>query len=119
MWYSNSYKAVSYTHLDVYKRQALERINRLLDEGSFVEVGALVSARTTDFTVNDQSAPSDGCLLYTSDPVYLPEPDRRHVQNHIPPGIQEHLDIWNGKHQCCLLYTSHIRSGILNFCLFS
>ena len=39
---------------------ALERINRLLDEGSFVEVGALVSARMTDFTVNDQSAPSDG-----------------------------------------------------------
>ena len=34
---------------------ALERINRLLDEGSFVEVGALVSARMTDFTVNDQS----------------------------------------------------------------
>ena len=28
---------------------ALERINRLLDEGSFVEVGALVSARTTRF----------------------------------------------------------------------
>ena len=41
---------------------ALERINRLLDEGSFVEVGALVSARTTDFTVNDQSAPSDGVI---------------------------------------------------------
>ena len=44
---------------------ALERINRLLDEGSFVEVGALVSARMTDFTVNDQSAPSDGVITGT------------------------------------------------------
>ena len=54
---------------------ALERINRLLDEGSFVEVGALVSARTTDFTVNDQSAPSDGVITgygqIEGNPVYV------------------------------------------------
>lgn len=54
---------------------ALERINRLLDEGSFVEVGALVSARMTDFTVNDQSAPSDGVITgygqIEGNPVYV------------------------------------------------
>ena len=54
---------------------ALERINRLLDEGSFVEVGALVSVRMTDFTVNDQSAPSDGVITgygqIEGNPVYV------------------------------------------------
>ena len=41
---------------------ALKRISQLLDEGSFVEVGAAVSARITDFTLKDQAEPSDGVI---------------------------------------------------------
>jgi len=41
---------------------ALERIEKLLDEGSFVELGAYVSARVTDFSVKNQSEPSDGVI---------------------------------------------------------
>lgn len=41
---------------------ALKRISQLLDEGSFVEVGAAVSARITDFTLKNQAEPSDGVI---------------------------------------------------------
>lgn len=41
---------------------ALQRISQLLDEGSFVETGALVSARITDFTLKNQAEPSDGVI---------------------------------------------------------
>ena len=42
--------------------QASNRINSLLDENSFVEIGALVSARATDFNMNPKEAPSDGVV---------------------------------------------------------
>ncbi len=38
------------------------RINSLLDENSFVEIGALVTARATDFNLNPKSAASDGVI---------------------------------------------------------
>ncbi|MCD8232105.1 MAG: carboxyl transferase [Clostridiales bacterium] len=41
---------------------AMERIEKLLDEGSFVELGAYVSARVTDFSLKEQSEPSDGVI---------------------------------------------------------
>ncbi|MBO4346931.1 MAG: carboxyl transferase, partial [Lachnospiraceae bacterium] len=41
---------------------ARERINALLDENSFVEIGALVSARSTDFNLKQIDTPSDGCI---------------------------------------------------------
>lgn len=41
---------------------ALTRIRELLDEGSFVEVGAFVSARITDFTLKADQQPSDGVI---------------------------------------------------------
>lgn len=41
---------------------ALKRIEKLLDAGSFVELGALVSARITDFTLKNQAEPSDGVI---------------------------------------------------------
>ena len=41
---------------------ARERINALLDENSFVEIGAAVRARSTDFGVSAQAAPSDGVI---------------------------------------------------------
>jgi len=42
--------------------QAGNRINSLLDENSFVEIGALVSARATDFNMNPKEAPTDGVV---------------------------------------------------------
>ncbi len=42
--------------------QASQRINALLDENSFVEVGALVTARATDFNLKQTQTPSDGVV---------------------------------------------------------
>ena len=41
---------------------ARERIEFLLDDNSFVEIGALVSARNTDFNMMKTEAPSDGVI---------------------------------------------------------
>ncbi len=38
------------------------RIQSLLDENSFVEIGAAVTARSTDFNMQDESAASDGVI---------------------------------------------------------
>ncbi len=53
---------------------ASSRIHMLLDENSFVEVGAYVTARSTDFNMTDKETPADGvvtgygtidgCLVY-------------------------------------------------------
>lgn len=42
--------------------QASQRINALLDENSFVEIGGLVTARATDFNLKQTETPSDGVL---------------------------------------------------------
>ncbi|RKM56922.1 carboxyl transferase [Butyrivibrio sp. XB500-5] len=42
--------------------QASIRINSLLDENSFVEIGALVTARNTDFNLKQEETPSDGVV---------------------------------------------------------
>jgi acetyl-CoA carboxylase carboxyltransferase component len=44
------------------KMSARERINLLLDENSFVEVGALVTRRNTDFNLKLKQIPSDGVI---------------------------------------------------------
>ncbi len=41
---------------------ASQRINALLDENSFVEIGALVTARSTDFNLKQEETPSDGVV---------------------------------------------------------
>ena len=41
---------------------AAKRINALLDENSFVEIGAAVTARATDFNMNNTDTPSDGVM---------------------------------------------------------
>ena len=38
------------------------RINKLLDAGSFVEIGGAVTARTTDFNMQDMETPGDGVI---------------------------------------------------------
>ena len=41
---------------------ASNRINALLDENSFVEVGAYITARSTDFNMADKETPADGVI---------------------------------------------------------
>lgn len=47
---------------DRTQTSASKRIDALLDENSFVEVGRLVSARATDFNMTEQETPADGVL---------------------------------------------------------
>ena len=73
--------SVSYTHLDVYKRQHLgggqvridsqhkkgkltarERIHFLMDEGSFEEIGMMVTHRSTDFGMEKEIYLGDGVV---------------------------------------------------------
>lgn len=42
--------------------QASQRIEALLDENSFVEIGAQVTARSTDFNLKQTETPSDGVI---------------------------------------------------------
>lgn len=44
------------------KLSAGERIRRLLDDNSFVEIGGLVTARSTDFNLSSRNTPADGVL---------------------------------------------------------
>ncbi|MCD7865721.1 MAG: carboxyl transferase [Clostridiales bacterium] len=44
------------------ENKAWERLNKLLDDSSFVELGAYVSARSTDFSLKNQAEPSDGVI---------------------------------------------------------
>lgn len=41
---------------------AEQRLCRLLDENSFMEIGSLVTARSTDFNLADTATPSDGVI---------------------------------------------------------
>lgn len=41
---------------------ARDRINHILDDNSFVEIGALVRARNTDFNMQQQDTPADGVI---------------------------------------------------------
>ncbi len=41
---------------------ALARINALVDENSFVEIGKLVTARNTDFNIQSKGTPTDGVV---------------------------------------------------------
>lgn len=42
--------------------KASQRINALLDDNSFVEIGAMVTARATDFDLKQTETPSDGVI---------------------------------------------------------
>ena len=44
------------------KSKAADRIAALLDESSFVEIGSLVTARSTDFNLTEEKAASDGVI---------------------------------------------------------
>ena len=55
--------------------KASQRINALLDDNSFVEIGGLVTARATDFNMKPDETPSDGCItgygVIDGKPVYV------------------------------------------------
>lgn len=42
---------------------AMQRIAKLVDENSFMEIGSLVTARSTDFNMTAEKAPSDGVII--------------------------------------------------------
>lgn len=42
---------------------AMQRITRLVDENSFMEIGSLVTARNTDFNLANTDTPSDGVII--------------------------------------------------------
>ena len=42
---------------------AMQRIAKLVDENSFMEIGSLVTARSTDFNLTDAKTPSDGVII--------------------------------------------------------
>lgn len=44
------------------KLSASERISRLLDDSSFVEIGSYITSRNTDFNLSDKENPADGVL---------------------------------------------------------
>ncbi len=54
---------------------ARERITSLLDDNSFVEVGAFVTRRSTDFNLQQKEAPADGVItgygVIEGNPVYV------------------------------------------------
>lgn len=47
---------------DVAEKKALKRIEALLDDNSFVQIGGLVNARNTDFNLSAMDTPADGVL---------------------------------------------------------
>ncbi|MCR5432739.1 MAG: carboxyl transferase [Lachnospiraceae bacterium] len=57
------------------KLSARDRINTLLDDNSFVEIGALVTKRNTDFNLQTKEAPCDGVITgygtIGENPVYV------------------------------------------------
>ncbi len=57
------------------KLSARERIETLLDDNSFVEIGALVTKRSTDFNLLQSEAPGDGVItgygVIDNKPVYV------------------------------------------------
>lgn len=44
------------------EKSALSRIEALVDENSFVQIGGLVNARNTDFNLQDKETPADGVI---------------------------------------------------------
>ena len=44
------------------KTSAINRIHELLDDNSFVEVGAYITARSTDYNMQSQETPADGVV---------------------------------------------------------
>lgn len=54
---------------------AKDRIATLVDENSFVEIGANITKRSTDFNMQEKSAPADGVItgygLIQNTPVYI------------------------------------------------
>ena len=47
---------------DATGNSAGRRITALLDEGSFVEIGGAVTARSTNFNLQEKETPSDGVV---------------------------------------------------------
>ena len=44
------------------EKSALSRIEALVDDNSFVQIGGLVNARNTDFNMQEKDTPADGVI---------------------------------------------------------
>ena len=44
------------------KMSAKQRIEALVDENSFVEIGGLITKRNTDFNMQQKAVPADGVI---------------------------------------------------------
>ena len=64
---------------------AKDRIAGLVDENSFVEIGAGITKRSTDFNMQEKSVPSDGVItgygLIQNNPVYVYRRQQMHLQD--------------------------------------
>jgi len=47
---------------EVSNSLAMQRITKLLDENSFMEIGSQITARSTDFNMSSEATPSDGVI---------------------------------------------------------
>ena len=69
---------------------AKERIEYLLDENSFVEIGALVTKRNTDFNLSHTDVSSDGVItgygVIDCNPVYVYSQDIAVLNGPCPGG---------------------------------
>ena len=76
---------------------AMQPITRLVDENSFIEIGSLVTARSTDFNLAATDTPSDGVITghglidgHQQLPAYQHRNERRDGDVYsVPEGISE------------------------------
>lgn len=47
---------------NISEKSAISRINALVDDNSFVQIGGLVNARNTDFNLKEKETPADGVI---------------------------------------------------------
>mgnify|MGYP002509010384 CR=1 FL=1 len=63
-------------------------LSRIFDDNSFVEIGALVTARATDFNMKPNETPSDGCItgygVIGGKPVYVYSQDASVMNGTLP-----------------------------------
>ena len=81
------------------KTSAINRIHELLDDNSFVEVGAYITARSTDYNMQSQETPADGVVtgygtingalvyVYSQDASVMGDPSAKCTQRRLRSSI--------------------------------
>ena len=115
--------AVSYTHLDVYKRQAVDDLNMSIEQGSLVGlIGPNGAGKTTAFNLlTGVYAPSEGTIVLDGESLVGKTPTEicksgiaRTFQNIRLFSKMTVLDnVKVALHNHCLLYTSRVFARII------